>query len=149
MFRQVKVGLASLLVLLLVACQSVESGADNVQDVLAQSPLISGLNLTLGEAERNMTLINAERNVAQLDVVGWDYIDDRHLVIDTGIDEFFLVIFQVPCTQAEPAIDIRFQPRDTMLNPGINAILMSPEGRTSACRIETMYHLVPADSGSN
>lgn len=122
--------------LLLAGCQSTGGSREDVSDILDQAAILDGLNMNMG---------GEARNVAAFTINGWNYIDNRNLVIISRPDEYYLVTFPEPCEQLRTAVNIYFEVRGPAISSSDAVVAVPMLGDGQRCRMDGIYELVPRE----
>lgn len=73
---------------------------------------------------------------------GWSYLDSRHLVIDSGVKDRYLVSLRHDCDELRSAFDIGFKTYTGSLTDTDSVVVRAPGGFTMNCPIDSLHELV-------
>ena len=116
--------------LLLAAC-----AATSTEQPMSVEEHLDLMGLQLGEGDAR---------IPSYRVNGWNRIDDRNLVIISGVNDHYLVELRAPCPELEFAFGIGFTTTGIdRLDRFGDIILRGPGGRRERCAIRDIYELTP------
>lgn len=72
---------------------------------------------------------------------GWNYVDDRNLILQGGVSNYYLVLLRHSCRELENSITLGFTSTIGSLSDRDKLIVKSPGGYTETCFIEGIWEL--------
>jgi hypothetical protein len=122
----VRTAFAAMCVTLLVAC--------------AASPPKEEIPVPVRLMEKGYVIGEKVRRVQNYRLHGWSYVDDRNLIIQSGVSRHYLVLLRSPCRDLDSAITIGFTSTVGALSDRDKVITRSA-GFTDTCFIEGIWAL--------
>jgi hypothetical protein len=102
---------------------------------------------TIGErmAERGYLIGPDDQRIPRYRISSWNSIDDRYLIVRSGVSDHYLVELFAPCLGLDTAFSIGFATPSTRLD-SFGSILVRDSSRSlERCRIENIYLLADID----
>ncbi len=120
--------------------------------ILILSLLASGLCACAISHERPLTLeeelelkhyrIGAPANmVRNYRMSGWSYVNDRHIIINTGPSRQYLVGFKNKCIETRSAVNVAFTNTSGRLTTFDKLLVNGPGNLIDQCYIQSITHL--------
>jgi hypothetical protein len=126
----------------LFACTTHEKKPTTLEDILKFEEALELKNYQLGEPENS---INNFR------INGWSYVDEYHIIVNTGVRDDYLIRFHSRCNETRYASNLAFTDTAGRLTTSDRFIVKGSGGFDETCYVETITHLVkvfPEDSGT-
>ncbi|MFT5139127.1 MAG: hypothetical protein ACI9H8_001399 [Lysobacterales bacterium] len=115
------------------ACATSEKSPRTLEDILKFEEKIELKGYQLGTPENS---INNFR------INGWSYVDDRHIIVNTGVRDDFLISFQSNCREAKYSESLAFTDTAGRLTTSDRFIIKGAGGFDENCYVQTITHLV-------
>ena len=125
--------IAVLLGIVLFACASSEKSPATLEDLLKMEEKIELKNYQLGTPADS---INNFR------INGWSFVDDRHIIVNTGVRDDYLISFRSRCSEARFSESLAFSDTAGRLTTSDRFIVRGSGGFNEYCYVETITHLV-------
>lgn len=97
-------------------------------------------------AKRGYTQGETVRDIQNYRLNGWNYVDSRHLIIDTGPSDRYLVTLRVSCHELSSTQDIGFTSTAGKLTRFDSVLLRDSSGMRRDCPIEELQRLQKASA---
>ncbi|NIP16833.1 MAG: hypothetical protein GWM87_00710 [Xanthomonadales bacterium] len=93
-------------------------------------------------AARNLIVGEPVKRISNYRMDGWAYLDDRHLIIESGASDRYLVSLKTRCDDMRGAINIGFRTYTGSLTDADSVVVRATGGYTRNCLIDTLHELV-------
>lgn len=122
---------------------------------LLYSTVLAGLSLALAAcvstseqpsleqrlSDRGYRQGEAIRDIQNYRLNGWNYLDSKHLIIDTGPSQRYLVSLRIPCHELSTVETIGFTNTAGQLTKFDSILLRDSAGIRRDCPIDNIYKL--------
>jgi len=100
--------------------------------------------LTKKLAELNVEIKNETVRIRTTFINSWQNIDERHLILDTKVNEYYLVILRQRCLGLRSQSNsIAYQGRSGYVDKESQIVVQSTIGGKEVCPIEDIFELIP------
>jgi hypothetical protein len=93
-------------------------------------------------AARQLVVGDPVRRISNYRLDGWSYLDDRHIIIESGVRDRYLVSLRQDCEELRSAIDIGVRTYTGSLMDNDSLVVRAPGGYAMDCRIDALHGLV-------
>jgi hypothetical protein len=121
--------------------------------ILGLSVLLGLLAACAGQPYRDESLPLEERlaalgfrqgeavdSIPRFNINGWQYLDNRHITLDSGVGRTFLIVFTTPCYNLNANNRIGYSTTGGSLTR-LDKIISTDNGMPQACLISDIYRL--------
>lgn len=92
-------------------------------------------------ADRGYTLGEGEQSIPRFRVSNWNYLDERHLIVRSGVRDHFMIELMQPCFGLDSAFGIGFATPTSRVDRFGSILVRGIDGRRERCRIQNIYSL--------
>ena len=121
--------LLSLVTLVLAACSS--------------SAELAGIDERM--AERGFLIGPGDQRIPRYRISSWNSIDDRYLIVRSGVRDHYLVELFAPCLGLDTAFSIGFSTPTTSLDSYGSVLVRDTSSNVERCRVANIFLLADID----
>lgn len=96
-------------------------------------------------AERGYLIGPDDQRIPRYRISSWNSIDDRYLIVRSGVRDHYLVELFTPCLGLDAAFSIGFATPGTRLDRFGSILVRDTSSSIERCRIENIYLLTDLD----
>lgn len=96
-------------------------------------------------AERGYLIGPADQRIPRYRISSWNSIDDRYLIVRSGVRDHYLVELFTPCLGLDTAFSIGFSTPTTSLDSYGSILVRDNSTSVERCRVENIYLLADID----
>jgi hypothetical protein len=93
-------------------------------------------------AAKKLIVGDPVRRISNYRLDGWSYLDDRHIIIEAGVRDRYLVSLRQDCDDLRTAVSIGVRTYTGSLQQDDSLVVRAPGGFMMDCRIDTLHGLV-------
>lgn len=92
-------------------------------------------------AEKGYQMGEQVRRIQNYRLNGWSYVDRKHVIMNAGVSDHYLVSLRSPCIDLQSAIDIGFTTTIGSLTKNDKLIVRAPGNFNDTCMIDSLQAL--------